>query len=121
MTLVRSDYLNKQFRVSRFGFLTTILIMMLCVNWLWALDSRDGLEYSEVRQLFEQEKVESFSISNKDVLTMYLRNVENPVSVRVKFDLFYDDLNDLVLEQKAAGIYSVLSRTKAGEVGSQAV
>ena len=99
--------LNGQFRLSRFGFLSTILIMFLCVNWIWSLDQQDSLEYSEVRQLFEQEKVESFSISDRDVLVMQLRGVpegQETETCRVNFQLFYDDLNDLVLEQKAAGI-----------------
>ena len=99
--------MNGQMRLSRFSFLTTLLVMFLCVNWIWSLDQQDGLEYSEVRQLFEQEKVESFSISDRDVLTMKLRGVpegEETASCRVDFQLFYDDLNDLVLEQKAEGI-----------------
>ena len=81
--------------------------MMLCVNWIWSLDQQNSLEYSEVRQLFEQEKVESFSISNRDILTMELRGVpegQETQACRIDFQLFYTDLNDLVLEQKAAGI-----------------
>ena len=99
--------MNGQFRLSRFGFLTTLLVMMLCVNWIWSLDQQDSLDYSEVRQLFEQEKVESFSISNRDILTMELRGVpegQETETCRIDFQLFYEDLNDLVLEQKAAGI-----------------
>ena len=96
-----------QFRLSRFGVFSIFLVMMLCVNWIWSLDQQNSLEYSEVRQLFEQEKVESFSISNRDILTMELRGVpegQETEVCRIDFQLFYTDLNDLVLEQKAAGI-----------------
>ena len=99
--------MNGQMRTSRFSFLAMVLVMLLCVNWIWTLDQQDGLEYSEVRQLFEQEKVESFSISNKDILTMELRGEpegKNTATCRIDFQLFYEDLNDLVLEQKAAGV-----------------
>jgi hypothetical protein len=65
-------------------------------------------EWSQVRQLFEQEKVEEFSISSDSVLTMKLRDAaEGSEIMRYQlydFQMFYDELNDLVLEQTAKGI-----------------
>ena len=58
-------------------------------------------------QLFEQEKVKSFTVQDT-TLTLKLREaVDGKTELRKElydFDLFYDDLNDLVVEQKAAGI-----------------
>ena len=65
------------------------------------------ISYAEVVQLFEQEKVKSFTVQDT-TLTLKLREaVDGKTELRKElydFDLFYDDLNDLVVEQKAAGI-----------------
>jgi len=85
------------------------LIFALCL--MWVLDgSLNGSEpeWSQVRQLFVQEKVEEFSISSDSMLTMKLRDAaEGSEIMRYQlydFQLFYDELNDLVLEQTAKGI-----------------
>ena len=66
------------------------------------------LDYSQVRQLFLQEKVEQVDISSDYVLTMKLREeLDGSDVVRYQlydFQLFYDDLNDLVQEQYAKGV-----------------
>ena len=65
------------------------------------------ISYAEVVQLFEQEKVKSFTVQDT-TLTLKLREaVDGKTELQKElydFDLFYDDLNDLVVEQKAAGI-----------------
>ena len=54
-------------------------------------------------QLFEQEKVKSFTVQDT-TLTLKLREtVDGKTELRKElydFDLFYDDLNDLVVEQR---------------------
>ena len=91
------------------GYFLMGLIFLMCV--MWVLDgSLNGSEpeWSQVRQLFEQEKVEEFSISSDSVLTMKLRDAaEGSEIMRYQlydFQMFYDELNDLVLEQTAKGI-----------------
>ncbi|MEG1989074.1 MAG: ATP-dependent zinc metalloprotease FtsH [Oscillibacter sp.] len=84
------------------------LVIVLCMSYLWqAGDQATRLEYSQVRQLFQQEKVESFRISD-NTLTMTLRTELNGSKTAryelYDFDLFYDDLNDLVVEQREKGI-----------------
>ena len=63
--------------------------------------------YAEVKALFEQEKVRSFTLSDT-TLTLTLREEVGGRTTLVKdvydFDLFYDDLNDLVEAQHSAGI-----------------
>ena len=65
------------------------------------------ISYAEVVQLFEQEKVKSFTVSDT-TLTLKLHEAVNGKTELRKdlydFDLFYDDLNALVQQQKAAGI-----------------
>ena len=89
------------------------LIWMLCFLLLLSLYSfftrpkEAEISYAEVVQLFEQEKVKSFTVQDT-TLTLTLREaVDGRTEIKKElydFDLFYDDLNDLVVQQKAAGI-----------------
>jgi len=89
------------------------VLWMLCVFMLLSAASyffrpkEPEISYAEVVQLFEQEKVKSFTVQDT-TLTLKLREaVDGKMELRKElydFDLFYDDLNDLVVEQKAAGI-----------------
>ena len=89
------------------------VLWMLCVFMLLSAASyffrpkEPEISYAEVVQLFEQEKVKSFTVQDT-TLTLKLREaVDGKAELRKElydFDLFYDDLNDLVVEQKAAGI-----------------
>ena len=89
------------------------VLWMLCVSMLLSAASyffrpkEPEISYAEVVQLFEQEKVKSFTVQDT-TLTLKLREaVDGKTELRKElydFDLFYDDLNDLVVEQKAAGI-----------------
>ena len=89
------------------------VLWMLCVFMLLSAASyffrpkEPEISYAEVVQLFEQEKVKSFTVQDT-TLTLKLREaVDGKTELRKElydFDLFYDDLNDLVVKQKAAGI-----------------
>ena len=64
--------------------------------------------YAEVKALFEQEKVKSFTVADT-TLTLTLREptADGRTSLTkdlYDFDLFYEDMNDLVVAQKAAGV-----------------
>ena len=51
--------MTKQRRLSNLSFILLAIVILLCVNWLWQSDSQaDQMEYSQVRQLFLQEKVD---------------------------------------------------------------
>ena len=89
----------------RFNVLPLLLALLLCFTFLMRLEQRDTMRYDELVQLFEQEKVESFRFSDSSTIIMTLRNQTEPVRAKVyDFDLFYDDLNELVRQQKARGI-----------------
>ena len=101
--------MSQQRRNSVGSMVFLAVVIILCMNMLWQMDTREGkLEYSQVRQLFEQEKVESLSVATNGTLTMTLREeVNGSKTVTYKlysFQLFYEDLNDLVLEQYHKGI-----------------
>ena len=90
----------------RFGFGSILLIAILCllVNQLAnSVRSSNDISYAQLRQLFQQEKVQEFSI-NDTRLTATLKDGSRAECDLYDFDLFYDDMNELVVQQKEAGI-----------------
>ncbi len=66
--------------------------------------------YSDIRTLFEQEKVDRFTVDDNNNLTITLKEPVNGSRIVVysiyNFQLFYDDFNDLVVKQYESGILS---------------
>ena len=100
--------MTRKNRASSFSFILLALIIFLCMNWIWQMDKAPAPDYSEIRQLFEQEKVESFAFTDTNTLVLQMRDAaEGQETLRYQiysFELFYEDLNDLVQEQKAKGV-----------------
>ena len=87
------------------SILPLMLIVILCVSWLTQLNQRDEMTYDEMVQLFEQQKVEAFRFTDSSTLMLQVKGSDQPIRCRIHdYTLFYSDLNDLVKEQKAAGI-----------------
>jgi len=92
------------------GFYALLIVILLATIFSMTSSKQpsEDLDYSEVRDLFLQEKVESF-VAEGDVLTLYLKPDANGDQEVVTCELstisiFYNDLNDLVQEQKDKGI-----------------
>ena len=100
--------MTKQKRTSNLSFLMLGMVILLCLNWLWRMDNQTPqIEYSQVVQLFRQEKVESFVVDDTTLIMNLREEVNDSKQVLFElydFDLFYDDLNDLVQEQTDKGI-----------------
>ncbi len=100
--------MSKQNRNSSLSFLMLGLVILLCLSWVWQLNSQgDRMEFSQVEQLFRQEKVESFVIRDNTLLIQLRGEPEGRNTLRYElydFDLFYDSLSELVEEQAAKGI-----------------
>ena len=101
--------MTRQNKASGFSFVFLVLVIVVCLSWLWQADTRGTqLDYAQVYQLFQQERVESFTIDANNTLTMNLTDELNgSKTVRYRlhdFQLFYDQLDDLVKEQSAKGI-----------------
>ncbi len=101
--------MTKQNKASGFSFVFLVLVIVVCLSWLWQADTRGTqLDYAQVYQLFQQERVESFTLDANNTLTMNLTDELNgSKTVRYRlhdFQLFYDQLDDLVKEQSAKGI-----------------
>ena len=85
------------------GIILLVLGLVLLLTLAGNMRRSNGITYGEMRELFVQEKVESFSIIDH-TLTATLKDESTAVCYLYSFDLFYDDLNDLVVEQHDAGI-----------------
>ncbi len=100
--------MSKQNRNSSLSFLMLGLVILLCLSWVWQLNSQgDRMEFSQVEQLFRQEKVESFVIRDNTLLMTLRGEPEGRNTLRYElydFDLFYDSLSELVEEQAAKGV-----------------
>ena len=84
--------------------LILILIILLGISAIGRTLRQPGdISYAKLRTLFEEEQVQSFIINNTQ-LTATLQSGETVSCNLHNFDLFYNDLNDLVVEQKASGI-----------------
>ena len=90
----------------RFGWGAVLLVLLaVCLVYYLAsgLRSQDAVSYAQVRQLFLDEKVQEFAISDTR-LTAKLSDGSTVSCDLYDFQVFYDDLNDLVQQQHDQGI-----------------
>ena len=85
------------------------VVVMAVIFMLMSGGESDGLKYSEMRHLFEQEKVSSFTVEG-NTLTMELREpYDGKVTVTYElysFAVFYEDMHELIDSQVEAGTIS---------------
>ena len=82
-----------------------MVILAVCVvaYVVSTMRTAGDIPYSELRQYFLEEKVQEFSISDTRI-TAKLRGGSTVTSDLYDFDLFYQDLNELVQKQYDSGI-----------------
>ncbi|MBD8987959.1 MAG: ATP-dependent zinc metalloprotease FtsH [Oscillospiraceae bacterium] len=82
-----------------------MVILAVCVvaYVVSAMRTAGDIPYSELRQYFLEEKVQEFSISDTRI-TAKLKGGSTVTSDLYDFDLFYQDLNELVQKQYDSGI-----------------
>ena len=86
-----------------------VLGMFLLMSWVSGLfgDGTDGLHYSEVVSLFQDAQVKSFEVQD-DIIALELHTAySGKTSLTASIgdaDQFREEMNDLFLSQKAAGI-----------------
>ncbi len=89
-------------------YLLVILVMAAAFGALQRMDRAEGPTYSQIRLLFEQEKVRSFTLSD-NTLRLTLRGQGGGQDVVMEYQLanfsvFYNDLHELIDQQHAKGI-----------------
>ena len=88
-------------------YLMLPLLMIFAVNTVQQMNEADDPTYSQVRTLFEQEKVKYFVLNGKD-LGLQIREEGDKVST-VHYQLpdlsvFYSDLHELIDQQHESGV-----------------
>ena len=88
-------------------YLMLLLLTLFAVNTLQQMNRADDPSYSQIRTLFEQEKVKNFSVKD-NVLTMTVRGEGDDTSTVTyelsNFYVFYNDLHELIDQQRSEGI-----------------
>ena len=87
-----------------FGTILMVILAVCVVAYVVSTMRTAGdIPYSELRKYFLEEKVQEFSISDTRI-TAKLKGGSTVTSDLYDFDLFYQDLNELVQEQYDSGI-----------------
>ena len=87
-----------------FGSILMVILAVCVVAYVVSTMRTAGdIPYSELRQYFLEEKVQEFSISDTRI-TAKLKGGSTVTSDLYDFDLFYQDLNELVQKQYDSGI-----------------
>ena len=90
-------------RISLGGILLIVLLGLLIYHLVSSAMNRNAISYAKLRQLFEQEQVTEFTVSDTR-LTAKLKDGTTTVCNLYDFATFYEDMNELVVQQKADGI-----------------
>ena len=98
--------LNKKINYRDSAFLALIVgILLLTVFALRGLDQAPPPTWGEVRTLIETRQVETVSVKD-NTLTMVLKNGSTVTSRIHSLELFYEEFNDMLVEQHRLGIIS---------------
>jgi cell division protease FtsH len=85
------------------------VILMATIFILLSQNDTESLSYSEVRRLFEQEKVDSFIIEGDNLIMSLKEPMNGTLTATYKLysvDIFYNDLHERIDQQYADGILS---------------
>ena len=95
--------MNQKKRVNPMAIAMLVLIVIFGVNLFKTMRTVNDVTYYEMKQLFEQEKVKEFSVADTR-LTAKLQDGSTASCDLYHFDLFYEDMHELVEQQAAEGI-----------------
>ena len=93
-------------RPSLLPYLLVLLIIVGVYSFMTRPTEQEP-SYAEVRELFEQEKVKSFTVTDTTLRLKLREAVDGQTEIKkdlFSFSLFYDDLGELIEQQKADGI-----------------
>ena len=99
----------KRGKTSNLSFMLLMLVILMGISYLWQSSANEGkITYSQVRQLFVQERVSAFTVSD-NTLTMKLNQPMADGRDTVRYELddvqwFKEDLGELVVQQAQKGI-----------------
>ena len=87
------------------------LILVILVGTIWTFQSMNAVDdpsYADIRVILEQQRAQTVTVDKNNLLTIKLWQPEDGkdvVTYRLySLELFYRDFNDLLVEQKRAGV-----------------
>ncbi len=108
-------------RSRQLGLYAILLVILLAsiYTMVSANQSGEDLDYSEIIYLFRAEKVESFTLDTDGNLILQLRETykgqDSYTTQLASFSVFYNDLNDTIMEQLEAGTLTRYDYPRAWE------
>ena len=90
-------------RIGQGGILLLLLLIVLAFYLAKVLRGSNNVTYARLKQLFEEKQVTEFSVSGNR-LTAKLNDGTVATCDLYDFAVFYEDMNELVVQQKAEGI-----------------
>ena len=84
------------------GIMLMLLALIFALNLISSVRRSGAISYGEMRRLFEQEKVRSFTVEDT-TLRAKLTDGSEITCLLNSFDVFYNDMNDLVVAQHEKG------------------
>lgn len=97
---------NKRTRDVAFYMLILVILLAAVYTWTSASNVNTEYQFSDIVDLFQQEKVESFVVEGNNLL-LKLRDTEDAVKYELyDVDLFNEKLGPVIDEQKAKGVLS---------------
>ena len=84
------------------GIMLMLLALIFALNLFSSVRRSGAISYGEMRRLFEQEKVRSFTVEDT-TLRAKLTDGSEITCLLNSFDVFYNDMNDLVVAQHEKG------------------
>ncbi len=98
----------KKDRKRDIGFYVLILVVLVAVIFLLLSNNpQEGMRYSEVRRLFEEEKVKSFAVDGDTLVMSFREPYEGRYTAShqlYNFGVFYEDLHELIDQQWHDGV-----------------
>ncbi len=98
----------KNERPRNIGFYILILVILLAVFFILTNQTKvDGKNYSEIRRLFEDEKVEYFKVEDSTLYLTLREAVDGSYTIEYplySFSVFYEDMHELIDQQYESGI-----------------
>lgn len=99
---------DKKNRPRDFGFFALIfIILMATIFMLFSQNQTEPIKYSELRRLFEQEKVEEFVVEGDSIVLSLKEPVDGSMTISYdlySFSVFYEDFHELINQQYESGI-----------------
>ena len=97
-------------------YIVLIVGILIATSTLLDTNVQDPIIYSDVVDMFKQEKIDSFTVKEDNSLILLTKDGEELVFKLRSLEIFENDLKDLILEQKEKGIITEFTYEEFTEI-----